>query len=307
MPSLRDLDRRISSVTSIKQITRTMEMVASAKVRQATARMKATAPYAESMTEMLAEVAQRVSGSENDLLRVHDEVKNVLIVAVASDRGLAGSFNSNVMHRVERIVREKQADGAEVQIIACGKKAVGYFTYRKLKPVLTFEDLSADPTVEEAGSIASYAIDGYNNGEIDEVVVVYNHAKNAMEQVLTVDQVLPVDTSEFIDEGPEFEFNDEETAKAKEEQVLEGDVIFEPSPEGVLEKLLPAYIRTKIHQALNDSAAGEQTARRTAMMAATDNATEMIETLTRQYNRVRQGAITTEIAEIVGGAAAMED
>lgn len=264
--------------------------------------MAAATPYADSMVEMLANVAKRVGGSENALLRTHDEVKNVLFVVVVSDRGLAGGFNSNVLRHVERLMKEKQAAGASTEVVACGKKAVGYFTYRKVEPALGFIDLSADPTMEEAASVAAYAIDGYENGTIDEVVVVYNHSKNAAEQVLRTELVLPVDTAAL-----EAELATDGVQLSEGDAKLEGDVIFEPSAGAVLDRLLPAYVRTTLYHALIDSAAAEQGARRNAMMSATDNATEVLETLTRLYNRVRQGAITTEISEIVGGAAALED
>ena len=132
MPNLHDIERRINSVASTKQITRTMEMVAAAKIRRATERVEAATPYSDSMMEMLANVAERVGGSENALLQKHDEVKNVLVVVVVSDRGLAGGFNSNVLRHVEQLMKEKQAAGAQVDIVACGKKAVGYFNYRKI-------------------------------------------------------------------------------------------------------------------------------------------------------------------------------
>ena len=299
MPNLHDIERRINSVASTKQITRTMEMVAAAKIRRATERVEAATPYSDSMMEMLANVAERVGGSENALLQKHDEVKNVLVVVVVSDRGLAGGFNSNVLRHVEQLMKEKQAAGAQVDIVACGKKAVGYFNYRKIVPALEFKDLSADPTVEEASAIAAYAIDGYEKGELDEVILVYNHAKNAAEQRLREELVLPIDTAALLEKPAA----DAEAATSE----LSGDVMFEPSADGVLDRLLPAYVRTTLYHGLIDSAAAEQGARRTAMKSATDNANEMVETLTRLYNRVRQGAITTEISEIVGGAAALED
>ena len=299
MPNLHDIERRINSVASTKQITRTMEMVAAAKIRRATERVEAATPYSDSMMEMLANVAERVGGSENALLQKHDEVKNVLVVVVVSDRGLAGGFNSNVLRHVEQLMKEKQAAGAQVDIVACGKKAVGYFNYRKIVPALEFKDLSADPTVEEASTIAAYAIDGYEKGELDEVILVYNHAKNAAEQRLREELVLPIDTAALLEKPAA----DAEAATSE----LSGDVVFEPSADGVLDRLLPAYVRTTLYHGLIDSAAAEQGARRTAMKSATDNANEMVETLTRLYNRVRQGAITTEISEIVGGAAALED
>ena len=300
MPNLHDIERRINSVASTKQITRTMEMVAAAKIRRATERVEAATPYSNSMMEMLANVAERVGGSENALLQKHDEVRNVLVVVVVSDRGLAGGFNSNVLRHVEQLTKEKQAAGAQVDIVACGKKAVGYFNYRKIVPALEFKDLSADPTVEEASAIAAYAIDGYEKGELDEVILVYNHAKNAAEQRLCEELVLPIDTAALFGEAGD-------AAEAAGKPELSGDVVFEPSADGVLDRLLPAYVRTTLYHGLIDSAAAEQGARRTAMKSATDNANEMVETLTRLYNRVRQGAITTEISEIVGGAAALED
>ena len=299
MPNLHDIERRINSVASTKQITRTMEMVAAAKIRRATERVEAATPYSDSMMEMLANVAERVGGSENALLQKHDEVKNVLVVVVVSDRGLAGGFNSNVLRHVEQLMKEKQAAGAQVDIVACGKKAVGYFNYRKIVPALEFKDLSADPTVEEASAIAAYAIDGYEKGELDEVILVYNHAKNAAEQRLCEELVLPIDTAALLEKPAA----DAEAATSE----LSGDVVFEPSADGVLDRLLPAYVRTTLYHGLIDSAAAEQGARRTAMKSATDNANEMVNTLTRVYNRVRQGAITTEISEIVGGAAALEE
>lgn len=295
MPNLHDIERRISSVTSTKQVTRTMEMVSAAKIRRSTERVEAATPYSNSMMEMLANVAAQAGGSGSALLRKHDEIKNVLLVVVVSDRGLAGGFNTNVLRTAERLMKEKQAAGASVQVAACGKKALGYFSYRGVTPVLEFKDMSADPTVDEAASIAAYAIGGYEAGNLDEVYLIYNHAKNAGEQVLRTELVLPVDTEALL------------PAKAEGEENASIGVEFEPSAESVLDGLLPAYVRTTLYHGLIDSAAAEQGARRTAMKSATDNANEMVQTLTRVYNRVRQGAITTEITEIVGGAAALEE
>lgn len=335
MPNLRDIEKRINSVTSTKQITRTMEMVATAKIRRATDRMIAATPYADSMVEALAYVASRVQGAENALLQQHDEIKNVLLVVIASDRGLAGGFNSNVFRHAEQLKKAREQEGAQVQIAACGKKTIGYFTYRKIKPVLEFRDLSADPTSEEATAVATYAINGYIDGSIDEVIMIYNHTKNAAEQILREEKILPLDPKIFLEgrTGLTARFGGEEATVAHaqdasavaaqaamdsalsaaqettsdEEKVNYGDMVFEPDEASVLDKLLPAYVRTIIYHALVDSAAAEQGARRTAMKAATDNATEMVESLSRVYNRVRQGAITTEITEIVGGAAALEE
>ena len=293
MPSLRDIKKRITSVQSTKQITRTMEMVATAKIRRATDRINAATPYSDSMMEMLRGVAARAATLEHPLLKVHDEEKSVLVVAMVSDRGLAGGFNSNVLRAVEHIIAADRAAGKEINLIACGKKAVAYFNYRKLNPVMVFRDLSADPTVEEARQIADYAIDAYCKSEIDEVVLVYNHARNAADQDIVQEQILPIKADNL--------------ANASKEAGPVASFEFEPSPEAVLTQLLPAYVETRVYHALVDSAAAEQGARRKAMKSATDNATDMVSTLTRSYNRARQGAITTEISEIVGGAAALEE
>ena len=305
MPNLHDIDKRIKSISSTKQITRTMEMVAGAKVKHATERIFAATPYSESMTEMLQGVAERVQASENPLLEKREYVKRILAVAVVSDRGLAGGFNSIVLRTIEKTIRAKKAQGVEVDVIACGKKAIGFFKYRKIEPVLEFVDLSADPTFEEAKQIADYAVKAYEEGSVDEVVLVYNHAKNAAEQVLRQEIILPVDTQAVM--AAAAGSSDAADAADQSADTVSAALEFEPEPADVLQRLLPAYLRTSIYHALIDSAAGEQAARRTAMHSATENANEIVETLSRLYNRVRQGAITTEINEIVGGAAALED
>lgn len=293
MPNLHDIERRINSVSSTKQITRTMEMVAAAKIRRASERMANSLPWANAVSDALISTAKHVSFDSEPLLAKRTETKRTCVVVVTSDRGLAGGFNSNILRLAEHFIKDKAAEGVQVHVAACGKKAIGYFTYRNITPVLEFAGLSADPTVEEAMTIAQYAISGYVEGNLDEVVLLYNHPKNAAEQVIRQEMLLPVDTSALAREDGEGSSS--------------GDVDFEPSAEAVLDSLLPAYVRTMVYHALIDSAAGEQGARRNAMKAATDNANEMAETLTRMYNRVRQGAITTEINEIVGGAAALED
>lgn len=298
MPNLRDIKKRIGSVQSTKQITRTMEMVAAAKVRRATERVQAANPYAESMREVLSSLASNASGVDNPLLAVREDQRRAAVVAVVSDRGLAGGFNANVLRVVEHYIREKQAEGIEVDVIACGKKAGAYFKYRNIEPVLFFKDLSADPTMDEARQIASYLISRYSAAQIDEAVIVYNHARNVADQDLRKEQVLPVDTSSMEAPGKDGQ-GDEHAATASFE--------YEPSAEEVLRRLLPSYVETTVYHALVDSAAGEQGARRKAMQAATDSADEMITAMQRSYNRARQGAITTEISEIVGGAAALEE
>ncbi len=307
MPNLHDIERRISSVTSTKQITRTMEMVAAAKIRKATERAMDALPWACAISDMLISTAKYAPADSEPLLQVHDEVKRALIVVVTSDRGLAGGFNSNVLRAADKLIKEKERQGIEVEVVACGKKAIGFFKYRNIKPVMEFAGLSADPTYEQAAQISLYSGDSYRYGKLDEVFIIYNHAKNAAEQKLIEQQVLPINQQSYAEllglnkkENPFKEF-------LEDNEKIPGDIEFEPDPESVMFYLMKAYLRNAYYYALLDSAAGEQGARRNAMKSATDNANEMVSTLTRIYNRARQGAITTEITEIVGGAAALEE
>lgn len=306
MPNLHDIERRIKSVESTKQITRTMQMVAAAKIRHSTLRVDAATPYADATREMLGNIA-RMGGTNAPLTMPHDEVKTTLVVVIASDRGLAGGFNSSVLRRAELVMKERKAEGKEVIVAACGKKAINYFKYRKMETVLAFRDLSADPRVEEADALADYAIESYLSGKVDEVIVFYNHAKNAGEQVLVQQPLLPVDPKMFLSYVKPLNFEGGITAPDAEDANLSGSIEYEPGEGEVLDLFLPEYVAGHFYYMLIDSAAAEQAARRNAMKNATDNANEMIETLNRVYNRVRQGAITTEINEIVGGASALED
>ena len=290
MANLRDMKKRITSVKSTKQFTRTMEMVATAKIRKASERVVAATPYSEAMLEMLGNLAGKAGEASHPLLEAHPEKKNVLFVVVTSDRGLAGAFNTQVLRAAEKQAHAYAAQGIETSYILCGKKAIGYFGYRGVSAEMKFAGLSADPTFEEASRIASYVRDKYATGQVDEVLVYYNHMRNAADQDLRCEQLLPVDVSN-VSNGA---------------SAAEATFDFEPDETAVLGKLLPAYVETMVYHALIDSAAGEQGARRKAMKSATDNATEIINTLQRQYNRARQGAITTEITEIVAGAAAQK-
>ncbi|WP_165172094.1 MULTISPECIES: ATP synthase F1 subunit gamma [unclassified Adlercreutzia] len=308
MPNLHDIERRINSVTSTKQITRTMEMVAAAKIRRSSERVANALPWACAISDMLISTAKYAPIDSEPLLQTHAEVKRALIVVVTSDRGLAGGFNSNVLRHAEKLIKEKERQGVEVEVAACGKKAIGYFSYRGIKPVFEFAGLSADPTYEQAAELSIYAGDGYHYGRLDEVYIVYNHARNAAEQTLVEQQVLPINQqsyAELLGLTPKEE--DVLDAYRDKDETIMGDIDFEPDAESVMFYLMQAYLRNAFFYALLDSASGEQGARRNAMKSATDNATEMVSTLTRVYNRVRQGAITTEITEIVGGAAALEE
>ena len=294
MATLRDIKASITSVNSTRQITRTMEMVATAKIKKAQERIESARPYALAMMEVLENVARFVRGASHPLLEVHPERRRIVAIAITSDRGMCGAFNSNILRLTEEIIGRETEAGVEVALISVGKKAVSYFRYRGVEPMATYRDISDKPTFADARSIAAHVIAAYTAGEIDGVEIVFNRFKSVAEQRPEIHELLPV-AKAVVATG------DSEIDRATPEY------IFEPDAHRVLERLLPTYVETLIYRALMESAASEQGARRTAMKSATDNANDMVTTLTRSYNRARQASITNEIAEIVGGAAALED
>lgn len=301
MANLRDIRKRISSVQSTRQITRTMEMVSTAKIRRALERAVQSEPYKAALTDVMLTVAQDAQAAgDNPMLKRRESVKRGLVIAVASDRGLAGGFNVGIAREAEKIMRAWEQSGAEAQIITCGRKASEYFrNHPHLE--MHFEGNSADPDLKQARMISSYVCRAYAAGELDRVVLVYHHAKNRVDQELRCETLLPLDPEAVaMAHGPRKNKNEGPNR-------VSSSFKFVPSAERVLGELVPSYILTVIHQALIDSAAAEQGARRKAMHSATENATAIVATLTRTYNRVRQASITTEINEIVGGASALEE
>ena len=285
------------------QITRTMEMISTARIQRALARAEEAEPYKDAITRMLANVAEAGFSSGQPLLAQRSEEKNVLFILVASDKGLAGGFNVVPQRAVEAEMRRLKAKGIASSVITCGRKPTEYFTYRKIAPAMSFVGISSEPNQDEADRIASYVTRGYASGELDRVVLYYWHAKNRVEQTMVVEQLLPITKDQLtMPNKPR-----EREALSKVEGHAYTDFAFDPSAEEVLGKLMPAYFRTVIFHALLDSAAAEHGARRRAMQSATDNAREVLGTLERTYNRVRQGSITTELNEIIGGASALED
>lgn len=293
MANLRDIKNRISSVESTRQVTRTMEMVSTAKIRKAQENIEHARPYALAMADMLGSVTKATKSVEHPLLAVREDKKRVAVVALTSDRGLAGGFNSNVIHLTEKFMREQKELGREVELIAVGKKLNAYLSYRGITPSLSIMGNTAEPTIADAKAIADRVIREYTDASIDEVVIIFNRFVNVATQRPEVSDLLPVSNDEI------GEAEDEASKRS-------ANYIFEPNAESVLQTLLPTYVEALIFRALMESAASEHGARRTAMKSATDSATEMIGTLSRSYNRARQAAITTEISEIVGGAAALE-
>ncbi|MGV8083184.1 MAG: ATP synthase F1 subunit gamma [Coriobacteriia bacterium] len=295
MATLRDIKNRIKSVQSTRQITSTMEMVATAKLKRAQTRIENARPYALAMAEVLGNVVRSVGDVRHPLLEVRDERKRVCVISIVSDRGFAGAFNSNIIRMTERLMKENTEQGIETELITSGKKVLGYFRYRGIEPALSLLGMSDKPSYRDARVIAERVIAEYQAGEIDAVYVLFNRFRSVADQVPETRQLLPIDPGML---------------RRAEEDVeragVQREYIFEPSSAEVLTRLLPVYVEALIYRGMLESAAAEQGARRTAMKSATDNASEMITALTRSYNRARQDAISTEIAEIVGGAAAQE-
>lgn len=304
MANLHEISRRMSSIKSTMQITRTMSMISTARVRKALDRAEAASPYKDAVTLMLANVAGAgFNPRKQPLLAVHKEEKNVLFLIIASDRGLAGGFNILPQREVEHEITRLKLKRISSEIITCGRKPTEYFSYRSINPVMSYVGISSEPTADQADRIASYIMDGYVKGKIDRVVIKYWHAKNRVEQEQVTEQLLPLSRDTLtIPNKPRSE-----EALTQVEAYHRSEYHFSPSASQVLDSLMPAYIKTVIFHALLDSAAAEHGARRRAMQSATDNAENVLSSLSRMYNRERQGAITTELNEIIGGAAALED
>lgn len=302
MANLREIKKRMNSVSTTQQITRTMEMVATAKIARALQREKDSEAFASAITDVMLTVAQDHSiDLDNPLLKNPDHYERALLIVVNSDRGLAGGFNVQVARAAEERINHFRRHGAkEVELITCGRKATEHFRKYPNK-ALAIVGESDNPTLKNAEVIANYVIDGFSTGYFGRVDIVYFHAKNRVEQVLRAERILPLDDLVLhTARGPRA--NEAEAPSA-----LSSPFEFLPSAEHVLNKLVPSYVLTVVHQAMIDSAAAEQGARRKSMHSATENASAIIADLSRTYNRVRQASITTEINEIVGGAAALEE
>jgi len=296
MSNLKEIKNRIGATKSMRQVTRTMEMVSTAKIRGAQNRIEGTRPYVEALAKILASVTRAAKVVRHPLLEMRPDVKRVMIISIASDRGQAGAFNANIINMTEELIAERKALGQEIELMCCGKRVVDYFRSRGIEPDFVGQGQSGRPTYEDVRILADQAIDEYSNAAVDEIILVSNRFISVGSQRVERTVLLPATVDDL----------EEEVAEADEYRA-QLEYIFEPDAESVLENLLPTFVEVLVYRILLESAAAEHAARRAAMKAATDSADSMIKTLTRTYNRARQAAITTEIAEIVGGAAALED
>ena len=288
MPSLKDIKRRITSVRKTQQITRAMRMVAGAKLRRAQEAIESARPYAERMRATLAEVARAQSDSEHPLLVTHPERRVVELLVVTSDRGLCGAFNANVIKRADAVIRARRAEQLDLAVSTAGRKARELLGRHHPGTLAQHYPQEGWVTYGQAAQAAAYLSRRYAEGEVDEVVLVYSEFVSPMTQTPREVRLLP-----FTADGDEAE-----VAEALPYEI-------EPDPEKLLAVLVPKAVEVEIFRALLENQAGEHAARMAAMESATRNTEELIETLTLQYNRARQAAITKELVEIVSGAEAL--
>ena len=281
-----DVKRRIKSVENTRQITRTMELVATSKLKKAADRVQAARPYADALQESVGGLYSPALSEKYPILRRPKEVSRAAVVLLTANRGLCGGFNSNLIKQARNLMEDLRAQGIETELHIAGKKGVAYFRFRGEEITTEKADVGDSPTVDDAEAIIAPVRERFENGQVDAVYLVSSKFQSAMSTPPQTRDLLPI---------------------SGDENASSADVyILSPSGDMILEQILPVYIRNAVYTALVENAAAEQGARRSAMKSATDNAGDVLEHLTRTYNRARQAQITQEIAEIVGGSAALE-
>jgi F-type H+-transporting ATPase subunit gamma len=281
-----DVKRRIKSVENTRQITRTMELVATSKLKKATDRVRAAAPYSDALASVVRSLYAPELSENFPLLRRPERVERAAVLLLTANRGLAGGFNANLIKEARLLLERLSAEGVDTDLHIVGKKGVAYFRFRGHPIASTRIDIGDNPSMEDAESVIGGLREEFATGRVDAVHVVSSEFISAMSTPPRVTALLPIEGGSGSRGVDNF--------------------ILTPKAEVVLDRLLPAYLRNATYRALVENVAAEQGARRSAMKSATDNAGDVLEYLTRSYNRARQGQITQEIAEIVGGAAALE-
>lgn len=283
----REIKTKIKSVQNTRKVTRALEMVSASKIRKAQERMKTSRPYARAMKQVIGHLAQANSEFQHPFLVERKEIKRVGYVIVSSDRGLAGGLNNNLFRKLLGEIRTWQQQGVTVDVVTIGQKASVFFRRIKVDMLASVTHMGDVPHVEQLVGVIKVMLDSYSAGTLDKVFLAYNHFVNTMTQKAAFDQLLPLPASE--------------TQVARHDW----DYLYEPDAQTVLEHVLTRYIESLVYQAVLENVASEHAARMVAMKSASDNATKMIDTLQLIYNKARQAAITQEISEIVGGAAAV--
>jgi F-type H+-transporting ATPase subunit gamma len=282
----RELKRRIKTVENTRKITRTMELVATSRMKRAQDRVTAARPYAQALGDVIAGLYSPELADRFPLLRQPERTKKAAVILLTSNRGLAGGFNANLIREARGLLAKLRGQGTEIELHVVGRKGIGYFKYIAQPMVSQRTDITDRPRSEDAASLVDGLMADFVSGALDAVYVVYAQFRSAISTPPTTQRLLPVEPPKRSGPLPDY--------------------LLLPSAEAILTELLPSYVRNAVYRSLVETAAGEQGARRTAMKNATDNASDMMNTLTRTYNRARQAGITQEIAEIVGGAAALE-
>jgi F-type H+-transporting ATPase subunit gamma len=292
MAQTRELKRRIRSIKKTRQITKTMEMVSTSKLKRASDRVHAARPYAQRLAEVIARLMDPELRERYPLLRKPETVRKAAVVLITSNRGLAGAFNVNLIREARKVMDRVRANGAEAELHAVGRKGIGYFRFQKQAMATSRTDITDRPSSDDAFSVIDPLRQRFEDGELDEVYIVYAQFRSALSTPPGIIKVLPIEENK--------------TDEAEEKGKYLHNYELSPSGDQILSQILPLYVRNTMYRALVETAAAEHGARRTAMKNATDNAGDILDLLNRTYNRARQAQITQEIAEIVGGAAALE-
>ena len=292
MPSLKDIRTRIDSTKNTQQITKAMKMVSAAKLRRAQQNVVNLRPYAQGMLTVISDVAS-THRIEHPLLSQSRDPKKALVVVLTSDRGLCGAFNTNANRAAEIFLKESAGKYEKVDFLLVGRKALDYFRKRGVQPVDVILNLAKDVSFKLASKVAERLMDVYRSGEYDEVKVIYNEFKSAIQQNVVVETVLPIDISAHA-------------TLTKGTAGFPSDMIFEPEPAAIVDALVIKHFNVQVYRCMTESVAAEHGARMTSMENATKNAGEMIRSLTLTYNKLRQASITTELIEITSGAEALK-
>lgn len=288
MATSKEIRNRIGSVQNTKKITRTMELVSTAKAKKAVDKVVASRPYADKISELISSLAAQGEVADHPLLRKHAHVRRALVVVVTANRGLCGGYNANILRAAAQLIDDYKKNNVEVIVHLIGKKAVSFFNYQKIPYAASFTHVDDKLTFADAQKFAEDYMEKFSLEAVDKIDLVYTRYLSAAQQRPVTETILPVEIPSGEGSQKTLPF------------------IFEPDPQAILKSLLPKAICQNLYQSLLDAMASEQIARRIAMKNATDAASDMIKALTKQYNRVRQAKITQEIAEIVGGAAAIQ-
>lgn len=306
MAKARAIIKRRKSVQNIKKITRTMELIATARFKKALDRAVEAEAYTRKIAEIVADLGQESGSVSHPLLEVRDPVRKSLLLVLTSNRGLAGGYNGNVLRTAMRAIQDGDAEGVGRTLEVAGKRGINYFRFRRIKPDAVYTQFEDKPQFAEVEALADRYIAMYQAGEIDRLDVIYTRFISTARQEPVLQTLLPMTAAQVGDLSASVKKAASETASSGKAQAARVPYEFLPDAKGILEEIVPVSFKVRLFKCFLDAAVSEQIARMVAMKGATENADDMIKNLTRLYNRARQSQITRELAEIIGGAAALE-